>query len=107
MGVGVLILQNFGILLNRSSAVEYCRLNFWHIFAEPSILILDLVSQLARVAHHKNRSLAGNRFDLLKGCKNKYRSLSETGLCLTEDIGTENSLRDANLLDCRSKPTRC
>jgi hypothetical protein len=101
MGMGVLILQNLGILLDRSSAVEHCRLNLRHIFAESSIFILDLVSQLTGMAHDKNRSLAGDRFDLLKGRKNKYRGLSKTGLCLTEDIGAENSLRDTNLLDCR------
>jgi len=35
----------------------------------------------------------------LKGCENEDGSLSETGLCLADDIVTENGLGNALLLD--------
>jgi hypothetical protein len=52
--VGVLVLQDLGVLYDRGSSVEDSGLDLWHILAEPSVLVLDLVGQLAGVAHDEN-----------------------------------------------------
>lgn len=99
--VGLWVLENLGIGLNWGSSVEDSGLNLWHVLAESGVLILDLVGKLTRVAHDEDRALAGNWLDLLKGSQDKDGSLTKTGLGLAEDIGTENSLWNANLLDCK------
>jgi hypothetical protein len=51
VGVGVLVGQKLDILLDRGSSVEDANLHIGKEFGETSILILDLVGQLARVTH--------------------------------------------------------
>jgi len=58
------------------------------------------------MAHHKDCAFAGYWLNLLKGSENEDCGLSETRLGLAEDIGSKDSLRNANLLDC-SEVTRC
>ena len=99
VGMLVLVLQNLNVLLHGGAAVKDGRLDVGHIFAEPCVLILDLICKLTRVAHHENRGLSRNRVDLLEGGEDEDGGLAETGLGLAEDIGTQNRLRDANLLD--------
>jgi hypothetical protein len=99
----VLVFEDLGILLNRSSSVEDCCLDGWHILAETSILILDLVCKFTGVTHDQYRSLAGDRLNLLKGCQDEDGGFTETRFGLAENIDTEDALRDANLLDCRVK----
>lgn len=99
--VGLWVLENLGIGLDWGSSVEDSGLDLWHVLAESGVLVLDLVGKLASVAHDEDRALAGNWLDLLKGGQDKDGSLTETGLGLAEDIGTENSLWNANLLDCK------
>lgn len=53
------------------------------------------------MAHDEDRSLASDRLDLLQGGENKDGSLAETRFGLAKDIGSEDGLRNANLLDCR------
>jgi hypothetical protein len=53
------------------------------------------------MAHNKDGCLAGDRLNLLKSSENKDRCLSETRFGLAKDIGTEDCLRNAYLLDCR------
>lgn len=103
MRVGVLVLQDLGVLLDRGSTVEDSGLDLWHILAESGVFVLDLVGQLARVAHDENRALSSDWLDLLKGCQDEDGRLTKTGLGLAENVGTENCLRDAHLLDCRIK----
>lgn len=52
------------------------------------------------MTHNQSGALAGHWLDLLKRRKDKDCSLSETGLCLAQDIGSKNGLRNAHLLDC-------
>lgn len=99
--VGLWVLENLGIGLDWGSSVEDSGLNFWHVLAESGVLVLDLVGKLTGVAHDKDRALACHWLDLLKGGQDKDGSLTKTGLSLAEDIGTENSLWNANLLDCK------
>jgi len=101
VGMGVLILENLGIFLNGSSSIKDSSLYIRHILAEASVLIFNLVGQLASVAHDEDRGLASDRLNLLEGCKDEDGGLTETRFGLAKDIGTENCLRNANLLDCR------
>lgn len=100
MRVGVFVGEGFDILLHRCSAVKYCCFHFWEIFAEPGVFVLDLVGELTGVAHNKDCALARHRLDLLECGENEDGCLSETGLGLTKNIGSENGLRNAHLLDC-------
>jgi hypothetical protein len=104
--MSIFVFENFGILLDRGSSVEHSGLHLRHVFAESRILILDLVGELTSVTHNKDRGLTGDWLNLLKGGKDEYSSLPETGLGLAENIGSENCLRNAYLLDC-NKPSRC
>jgi len=61
-----LVLQDFGILDHGCSSVEDGSLYVWQILAETSIFVLDLVSQLASVAHDQDRSLTSDWLYLLQ-----------------------------------------
>ena len=99
MRVGVFVGKGFDILLHWRAPVKDCCLHFWEIFAEPGVFVLNLVGEFTGVTHNKDRALAGDRLDLLKCGENEDGCLSETGLGLAEDIGSEDGLRNAHLLD--------
>jgi hypothetical protein len=99
--MGLLVLQYFGIFLNRGSSVEDRRDHIGHILAEACILILDLVGKLTSVAHNQNRCLASDWLNLLKGGKDEDGGFTKTGFRLAKDVGTKDGLRDTFLLDCR------
>ena len=101
VGVGFLVLQDLGILLDRSSSVENSSLHIRHVLAETCILVLDLVSKFTSVAHNEDRGFASDWFDLLEGGEDEDGGLTKTRFGLAKDIGTQDGLRDANLLDCR------
>lgn len=100
--VGVLALEELGVFLDRGSSVEDSGLHIWHILAEASIFVLNLIGELAGVAHDENGGFASNWFDLLKSGENEDGSLTKTGFGLAKDIGSQNGLRNANLLDCKA-----
>ena len=97
--MSILVLQHLGILDDGSAAVEDTSLDVRHVLAETVVLIANLESQFAGVAHDQDRALAGDGFDLLKGGQDEHSRLTETGLGLADDITTEKSLRNAVLLD--------
>ena len=99
--VGLLVLEKFGILGNRSSTIEDGSLHLRHIFAESSVLVLNLVRKFTGVAHNKDGGLAIDWLDLLERGEDEYGGLTKTGFGLAKNIGTENSLRNSQLLDCR------
>jgi hypothetical protein len=98
----ILAFESLCILLDRSSSVKNSRLYFRHIFAESSVFILDLVCKLTCMTHDQDRCLTGNWLNLLKGCEDKHSSLTKSRLRLAEDIRTEYSLWNADLLDCKA-----
>jgi hypothetical protein len=105
MGVGVLVLQNFGILLDRSASVENCSFHVGHVLAETCVLVFDLVSKLTSVAHNQDRCLASDWLDLLESGEDEDCGLTKTRFSLAEDVGAQDGLRDAYLLDCRVNRT--
>lgn len=103
--VSLLVLENLSILLDGSPTIENSGLDFWHVFAESGILVLDLVSQLTGMAHDEDGGFASDWVDLLEGGEDEDGSLTKTRFGLAEDIGTKNGLGNANLLDCRVNRT--
>ena len=99
MRVGVFVGKGFDILLHWRAPVKDCCLHFWEIFAEPGVFVFNLVGKFTGVTHNKDCALAGDRLDLLKCGENEDGCLSETGLGLAEDIGSEDGLRNTHLLD--------
>lgn len=99
--VSLWVLEDLGIGLDWCSSVEDSGFNLWHVLGESGVLVLDLISKLTSVAHDEDRALASDRLDLLEGGEDEDGSLTKTRLGLAEDIGTENSLWNANLLDCK------
>lgn len=97
--VSLLAGQDLDVLLQGSTTVEDGGLDIRHVLAETSVLVLDLVSKLASVAHDEDGSFAIYGLNLLEGCEDEDGRLSQSGLGLAEDIGTQDGLRDANLLD--------
>jgi hypothetical protein len=99
--VCVLVLKCLSILCDRNTSEENCCLDLWHVFRETLELIHDLISKFAGVAHDQDRSLAGDRLDILEGGQNKNCGFTESRLGLTKYIGTEYCLGNGVLLDCR------
>lgn len=104
MGVGVLALQDLGVLLDRSTSVEHAGLDVGHVLGESIVLVANLECQLTSVAHDQNGALAGDRLHLLQRGEHENSSLSKTRLRLTDDITTKESLRNTCLLDCTIDP---
>lgn len=100
MRMCLLVLQDFGVLLNRSSTVEDGCFDIRHVLAESCVLVLDLICQFTSVTHDEDGGLAIDWLNLLKSCENKDSRLTKTRFGLAKNIGTENRLRNANLLDC-------
>ena len=98
--MGVFVRKRFDVFLHWCSAVKDCCFDIWKIFTEPSVFVLDLVSQLASMAHHQDGALSSHRFDLLKSCEDENGGFPKARLGLAEYIGSQNGLRDADLLDC-------
>lgn len=103
MGVGILIGQKLDVFLHWRAAVEDRRLDLRHILAEASIFVLDLICQLASVAHYQDRCLALNRLDLLQSGEDEDSGLTKTGFGLAKDICSKDGLRNAYLLDCNEE----
>jgi hypothetical protein len=104
VGVSLLVLEDLGILLDGSAAVEDASLDVGHVLAESVVLVADLESQLTSMAHNQDRALSGDRLDLLEGGENKDSRLAETRLGLADDVAAEHGLGNACLLNCSRGP---
>lgn len=100
VGVSLLVGQELDILLQRDTTEEDGSLDIGQVLGETGVLVLDLVGQLAGVAHNQDRTLARDGLQLVEGGQDEDRSLTETGLGLAKNIDIQDSSRDANLLDC-------
>lgn len=98
--VSSLVLENRDVVLDGSTTVEDRGLNVRQVLAETCVLVLDLESQFTGVANNHDRALAVHRLNLLKGGQDENGSFTKTRLGLTENVGSENGLRNAVLLDC-------
>ena len=88
MRVRLLVRQCFEVLLHRGSTIKDASLHLGHVLAETCVLVLDLVGQLASVAHDQDGTFARDWLDLLKGGKDKYCCLTKTGFGLAKYIGS-------------------
>jgi len=109
-----LVGEQFLVGRDGGSTVEYTGSDIGHELGETSKLVSDLVSQFSRVAENDDRDLSidgltgdqpernkkgSDDLHLLQGGEDKDGSLTHTRLCLTEDVGTEDSLGDTFLLN--------
>ena len=78
MGMGVFVRQYFDVFGHWCAAIENRRLDSWHVFAETVIFVLDLIGQFASMAHDEDRTLARDRFDLLKCSEDEHGCFTET-----------------------------
>ena len=66
IGVRILVGKDFDILLNRRTSVKNGGLHIRKVFAETSVLVLDLVGELTSVAHDEDRALSRDRLELVE-----------------------------------------
>lgn len=104
MRMGILVGQDLNVLLHGRAAVEDRGLHIRKILAEAGVLVLDLVGQLTSVAEDQDSGLASNGFELLQSGEDEHSRLTKTRLRLAENVGTDDSLRNAVLLDCCGEP---
>lgn len=102
--MSLLVLQDLGILLNGSATIEYAGLDVGHVFGESVVFVANLEGQLTGVAHDQNRTLAGDRLDLLEGGEDEDSRLSEARLGLANDVTAEKGLWNTCLLNCKIGP---
>lgn len=100
MGVGILVGESLDIFLHGRPTVENAGLDLGQVLAEAVVLVPYLVRQLTSVAHDENHAFSRNRIDLLQSSKHENRSLAKTGFCLADNIGSKDTLRNADLLNC-------
>ncbi len=97
--MGVLVLQELGILLDGSATVEDAGLDVGHVLAEAIVLVANLESQLTGMAHDQDGTLAGDGLDLLKRGQDEDGSFTKTRLGLADYVTSQKSLRNTVLLD--------
>ena len=78
MGASIFVLEGFHIRLDGGTTVEDTSLDVWHVLAEAVVLVTNLVSQLASVAHNHDGDFAVDGLNLLKSGENKDGSLTQT-----------------------------
>lgn len=100
MGVSVLVGKQLDVFLDGCTSVENANLDIRQELGEAVVLIPDLVRQLTGVAHDQDSRYARLWLlvHLLEGCQHEDGCFTKTGLGLAQDIVTEDSLRDRNLL---------
>lgn len=52
--MGVLVLEEFDVLLHWGTSVKDSGFDFGHVLAEASVFVLDLIRKLASVTHDEN-----------------------------------------------------
>jgi len=86
--VSILVTKELDILLHGCASVEHTNPNIGQELGEAVVLVADLVGQLTGVAHDEDGCSAGLWLlvHLLESGEHEDGGLSETGLCLAEDI---------------------
>ena len=86
--VGIFVAEELDILLDGCASVEHTDPDIGQELGEAVVLIADLVGQLTSMAHDENGGSTGLWLlvHLLQSGEHEDGGLSETGLCLAEDI---------------------
>jgi len=86
--VGIFVAEELDILLHGRASVEHTDPDIGQELGEAVVLIADLVGQLTSVAHDEDGCSTGLWLlvHLLESGEHEDGGLSETGLCLAEDI---------------------
>lgn len=96
---GLLVLQLLQVSGHWSTTVEDLGLDIRHVLGETSVLVTDLVGQLSGVTDDQSGDLTWNWVQLLQSGQDEHGSLTQTRLGLTQNVSTQDGLRDTDLLD--------
>ena len=94
-----LVPEGLRVFHDRGAAIEGADPDIWHILGKTGILVFDLKGEFTGVAENEHRDLAVDRFKLLETRQDEDCRFAMTGLCLTQDVHSENSLGYTLLLD--------
>ena len=78
-------------------------LDLRHVFGETAKFVENLIGEFTGVTHDNSadRRVFFGRFELLQNGNDKNSRFSHSRLGLADDVGTEDGLRDALVLDLR------
>jgi len=93
------VTKDLNVFGNRGTTVEGVDADIGHILGKASVLVFDLKGEFTRVAKDYYGDFAIDRFQLLECRKNENCSFSMSRLCLTQNVHSKNSLRNAFLLN--------
>mmetsp|Transcript_9687 Transcript_9687/g.26196 ORF Transcript_9687/g.26196 Transcript_9687/m.26196 type:complete len:227 (-) Transcript_9687:109-789(-) len=96
-----IVLQHLLILGYRHTAVHHACLHVLEVLGEPVELMLDLIGQLTRVAHHQDLHALLRWVNLLKARQHEDRCLAHAGLGLAQNVGAQDCLWDTLMLHLR------
>mmetsp|Transcript_58889 Transcript_58889/g.131721 ORF Transcript_58889/g.131721 Transcript_58889/m.131721 type:complete len:269 (+) Transcript_58889:826-1632(+) len=95
------VLEHFNILCNGCATIDNASFHTLEVLRETIKLVLDLVCQLACVANDQDFHSLVISTNLLKGGQDENRCLTHARLSLAQDIGSQDRLWDAFVLDLR------
>lgn len=99
----LLFVELVDVCLDGHTSVEHGSLDVRHVFGETDVLVVDLVSELTGVAHDENGAFPGSRVELLEGSEHEHGGLAHAGFGLAKNVGSQDGLRNALLLDYTKK----
>jgi len=100
VGKIVFVLKNISVLLKGDSSVEHLSVDFWtKILLEAFKFGTNLKGQFTGMAENKCRDLPFDWYYLLKNREDKHGSFPHTTLSLTNNVGSQNCLRNAFVLN--------
>ncbi len=82
------VLQHVLVGLDGQTSVDDFDLHVGHVLLETSKLVVDLIGQLARVAHDNRVDFSIDRLNLLQSGNHEHGSLTHSGLGLADDVGS-------------------
>merc|ERR1711937_502270 len=95
------LLQLSSMLNNGLTTENDLALHVGKVLDKTSVFLVDLVRELARVAHYQHTNLALDRLELLECGEHKHSGLAHTRLGLAQHIHPQDGLRNALALHFR------
>lgn len=99
--VGAVVREERDVLALGDAAVNDGRLDARKVLGEAVVLALDLVRELARVAHDEHGNLAVDGLQLVQRGEHEHGRLAHARLGLADHVHAQHGLRDALLLYLR------
>jgi hypothetical protein len=97
--VWAIILQDFTVGFDGDTSIKDSRLDRRKVLGKAFVFMSNLERQFTSVAQNEARDFIFFHIELMQGSQDKDSSLSHTRLGLTDDITSQNSLRNRFVLD--------